>query len=264
MIQKGIWPRKGENSGEKSKISHFKILTKKLFHNKPAIKTFLKDEKAVTHYRNAVKNQVARMEKGWKKAKITLTVTGAGLPHKDDIYEGLYIMDKWHKVRVLYPWFYRMKNLVDDQFDDIEAAITNSEKDIDIDIMNTNRKTPKSILPSTPPCTTSGSYERENHNAPELENEEDIEWEKTDDENPLDDNITPTEPSSSSTPQPSATRSNTPSASQITSNIGSMISRRKPKVLRDLTDRLREIGIAKSKWKEHHEAAMEETCRYEI
>lgn len=64
MIRKGIWLRKGENSGGKSKISHFKILAKKLFYNEPAIKTFLKNEKAVTHYRNAMKNQVARMEKG--------------------------------------------------------------------------------------------------------------------------------------------------------------------------------------------------------
>ncbi len=230
-IRKGIWPRRGENSGGKSKISHFKILAKKLFYNKLAIKTFLKDEKAVTHYGNAVKFQVARMEKGWKKAKITLTLTGAGLPHEDDIHEGSYIMDKWHEVRVLCPWFYQMKNLVDDRFDDIGAAIINSGEDIDIDIMNTNRKTPESIPPSTPPRTVSGSHERENHNALELENEEDIEWEKTDDENPLDDNITPTEPPSSSTLQPSATRSNTPSASQITPNIGSMISCRKPEVL---------------------------------
>ena len=93
-IRKGIWPRRGENSGGKSKISHFKILAKKLFQNEPVIKTFLKDEKAITHYGNAVKNQVARMEKGWKKAKITLTVTGAGLPHEDDIHERSYIMDK--------------------------------------------------------------------------------------------------------------------------------------------------------------------------
>lgn len=30
-IQKGIWPRKEENSEEKSKISYFKALAKKLF-----------------------------------------------------------------------------------------------------------------------------------------------------------------------------------------------------------------------------------------
>ncbi len=43
-----------------------------------------------------------------------------------------------------------------------------------------------------------------------------------------------------------------------------MIFRRKPGVLEDLTDGLREIGVAKSKRKKHHEAAVEETRRYEI
>ena len=32
-IRKGIWPRKGENSGGKSKISHFKALAQKLFQS---------------------------------------------------------------------------------------------------------------------------------------------------------------------------------------------------------------------------------------
>ncbi len=63
-IRKRIWPRRGENSGGKSKISHFKILAKKLFQNEWQIKYFLKDEKTVTHYGNAVKNQVARLKKG--------------------------------------------------------------------------------------------------------------------------------------------------------------------------------------------------------
>lgn len=44
-----------------------------------------------------------------------------------------------------------MKHLVDDQFDDIGAPITNSGQNIDLNVMNTNQKTPKpatSILPS--------------------------------------------------------------------------------------------------------------------
>lgn len=262
-IRKGIWPRRGENSGGKSKISHFKILAKKLFQNESQIKDFLKDEKAVTHYGNAVKNRVARLEKGWKKAKVALTVTGAGLPHEDDIHEGSYIMDKWHEVRVVCPWFYRMKNLVDDRFDDIGAAITNSGEDIDIDVMNTNRKTSKSI-PSTPSCPPPVSQEGENYNVPDDENEEDIEWEKTDNEDDLEENINPAEPPLRNISQPTA-RSITPSSTgQITPNIGSIISRRKPGVLGDLTDGLKDIGMAKSKRKERHDAAIEETRRMEI
>lgn len=36
-----------------------------------------------------------------------------------------------------------MKYLVDNKFNDIGAVITNSSKNIDLDIMNTNQKTPK-------------------------------------------------------------------------------------------------------------------------
>ncbi|MCJ1344479.1 hypothetical protein MMC31_002682 [Peltigera leucophlebia] len=178
-IQKGIWLHRGENFGGKSKISHFKILARKLFQNELQIKDFLKEEKAVTHYENAIKNQVAQLEKRWKKAKVTLIVTGAGLPYEDDIHKGLYIMNKWHKVRVVYPWFYRIKNLVDNCFEDIGAVITNSGKDIDIDVMNTNRKTSNSI-PSTPSFPPPIYQEGENYSVPDDENKEDIEWEKTD------------------------------------------------------------------------------------
>lgn len=59
IIQKRIWPRKRENFRKKSKIAYFKILTQKPFQNKPQIKDFLKEKKALTHYKNAVQNQVA-------------------------------------------------------------------------------------------------------------------------------------------------------------------------------------------------------------
>lgn len=181
-IRKGIWPRKGENSGRKSKISHFKALAKKLFQNEPQIKNHLKEERAVTHYGSTVKNQVARLEKRWKKAKETLGVTGAGLPHEDDIYEGSYIMDKWHEVRVLCPWFYRMKILVGGRFDDIGAAITNSGEDIDLDVMNTNRKTSKPSV-SPLPSQLSSNLDNEADNQAKYENNEEIaEWNKTDGE----------------------------------------------------------------------------------
>ena len=176
-IRKGIWPRKGENSGGKSKISHFKALARKLFQSDQQIKDLLKEDKAVTHYGTTVKNRVAQLEKGWKKAKETLGVTGAGLTHKDDIYEGSYIMDKWHEVRILCPWFYQMKHLVDNRFDNIGAAITNSSQDINLDIINTNRKTPKpatSIPLSTQPVSDPSQTLDD-------ESEEEIELDKTDD-----------------------------------------------------------------------------------
>lgn len=56
-----------------------------------------------------------------------------------------------------------MKKLVDDQFDNIGAVITNNGEDIVINIINTNKKIPKSIFLSILTYTTLGSYERENH-----------------------------------------------------------------------------------------------------
>lgn len=38
-----------------------------------------------------------------------------------------------------------MKYLVDDQFDNVGIVITNSGQDIDLDIINTNRKTSKPV-----------------------------------------------------------------------------------------------------------------------
>lgn len=66
-------------------------------------------------------------------------------------------------------------------FDDIGAAITNSRKIININIINTNRKIFKSIFftPLYPPPV---SQKRENYNIPDNKNEEDIMWEKTDNE----------------------------------------------------------------------------------
>ncbi len=153
-----------------------------LFRNDPQIKELLKEEKAVTHYGTTVKNQVVRLEKWWKKSKGTLNVTGAGMPHEDAIQVGSNIMDKGHEVRNICPKFYRMNNLSDDRFDDIGAAITNTGEDVDLDVMNTFRKTPKSATSSAPQRQLSSDLGSENENEPEAENDEGIEWEKTDDE----------------------------------------------------------------------------------
>lgn len=67
-----------------------------------------------------------------------------------------------------------MKNLVNNFFDNIKAVITNSREDIDIDIMNINKKTSKSILfiPSYPlPISQKG----ENYSVLENKNKKDIE-----------------------------------------------------------------------------------------
>ncbi len=124
---------------------------------------------------------------------------------------------------------------MDYRFDDIGAAITNSGEDIDINVMNTNRKISKSIL-STLSCPPPVSQEGENYNVPDDENKEDIKWKKTDNEDDHEENVNQAEPPLRYTSQPTA-RSITPSSTgKITPNVGFIISRRKPGVLGDLTD----------------------------
>lgn len=130
--------------------------------------------------------------------------------------------------------------------------------------MNINKKTPTSIPPSTPPSTLLDFHKIENPNTPEIQNKKDNNWEKTDDKNLFNDKITLIEPSLSSIPQLSAIEFNTPTASQVTPNIGSIISYYKPGILEDLTKELKKIGIAKSRQKIGHKAVMKETYYYEI
>lgn len=68
---------------------------------------------------------------------------------------------------------------MENYFDNIEAAIINSRKDIDINIMNTNKKTSKSIsftLSYSPFISKKG----ENYHILDDKNKKDIKWEKTD------------------------------------------------------------------------------------
>lgn len=126
-----------------------------------------------------------------------------------------------------------MKNHVDNRFDNIGIVIENSEKDIDINIMNTNSKIPKSILLSTLSYTKLSSHEWENHNTSKVKNEQNIEWKKIDNKNPLDDNITLTESLFNNTLQVSTTLFNISFAIYVTLIISSIISRHKSEVLED-------------------------------
>lgn len=144
-----------------------------------------------------------------------------------------------------------MKYLVNNQFDDISATITNSGEDIDLDVMNTNQKTSKltTSIPSQPIPDPSQAIDDKN--------KEEIGQKKTNDED-LNRNIEQGAANINSIcniPQP---RSATPHSQglSMTSIVGSTISRCKPGVLRDQINSLKEIGIAKNKQKELYDAAV--------
>lgn len=103
-IRRGIWPRKGETVSGISKAVHRRSLAKKFLEKEPKFKELSKDSKALTHYGNTIKNQLAKLEGSFRKAKETLGVTGAGLPNENAIWDGENeIRDKWHEVKQICP-----------------------------------------------------------------------------------------------------------------------------------------------------------------
>ena len=141
-IRRGIWPRKGDTVSGKSKATHYKNLAQKVLATEPEFYPIVtqNDGKAATHFGKSVKNQLSRLEKGFKEARTNLGVTGGGLPNEDAIWQEGEIRDKWEEVKLTCPWYFRMKVLVEDRFDDIGAAITNSGEEIDMDLMGDSRK----------------------------------------------------------------------------------------------------------------------------
>lgn len=64
-----------------------------------------------------------------------LRVTGSVLLYKGEIREDTELMSILEEVKLFCLWFYLMKNMVEDRFDDISAAITNSGGEIELDLM---------------------------------------------------------------------------------------------------------------------------------
>lgn len=82
-------------------------------------------------------------------------------------------MYKWHKIKVIYSWFYYIRNFVNNYFNGIGAIITNSGENNNINIINTIRKTSKSIS-SILFCPPLVFQEGENYSIPDNKNEKNI------------------------------------------------------------------------------------------
>lgn len=141
-IRRGIWPRKGASESGKSKSTHYKNLAQKVRVSEPEFQPLVtkNNGKAATHFGTSVKNQMARLEQGFKEARENLRITGGGLPNEDAIWLEGKVRDKWEQVKITCPWYFCMKAFVEDRFDDIGAAITNSGEGIDLDQMDESRK----------------------------------------------------------------------------------------------------------------------------
>lgn len=86
-IRRGIWPQKDDTVSRKSKATHYKNLAKNVLSTEPDFHPFVSqnDRKAATHFGKSVKNQLSRLEKGFKEARTNLGITGEVLPNEDAI-----------------------------------------------------------------------------------------------------------------------------------------------------------------------------------
>lgn len=64
-----------------------------------------------------------------------LRIMGSGLLYKGEIRKDIKLISIWKEVELFCPWFYYMKNMVEDRFDDIDTAITNSRGEIEVDFL---------------------------------------------------------------------------------------------------------------------------------
>lgn len=255
-IRKGIWPKKGEGTSGSKQAVHYRNLADKLLKDQPVIQDLLKtDRTARIHYGNAVKSQLARLEKSWRAAKETLGIIGAGLPNEELIGDGPYIIrTKWEEVKEMCPWFYRMRDMVGDRFDDIGAAITDSDGDVTLDpIQSGDRRR-----------TKGPELEEVLNNGEDDEMDDDIEDR---DRSPHHDHDTTTIQRSANT---YTVPIRTTSPSPIVQPPG--LSRRKSGIMSDLTEGLmsdlieglKEASAIKNERKKLHDKGIEETKRLEI
>lgn len=88
IICRGIWPRKGNSISEKSKLTHYKNLAQKVLVFEPKFQLLVtkNNGKAVTHFKTFFKNQIVRLEKGFKEAQKNLGITSGGLLNEDAIW----------------------------------------------------------------------------------------------------------------------------------------------------------------------------------
>lgn len=263
LIRKGIWPRKGEH-GNKSKTVNYKNLARKLFAQETDIGNSLEDPKVLAHYGMTVKNQISKLEKEFKTAKEMLRVTSSELLHKGEVCEDTELMSIWKEVELFCPWFYHMKNMVEDGFDDIGAAITNSRGEIELDLMGKQKSaTPNeagsSQAPLLPPETgLNGNLDANSPPWPTDDEEEEIsDVEDLESQQP---SQFPTLSPTSSSSKKSAHR---PSVSIFSSHPNGGL-RKKPAVLDQLTDGLEKVEVAKYERKEAFDAGVQKTERIKV
>lgn len=86
-ISQRIWLQKEDSVSEKSKSTHYKNLAQKIlvFESKFQSLIMKNNRKAAIYFRTSIKNQIAWLEKGFKKAWENLGIIGSDLSNENVI-----------------------------------------------------------------------------------------------------------------------------------------------------------------------------------
>lgn len=202
-----------------------------------------------------IKNQISKLEKGF-----------SGLLHEGKIREDSELMSIWKEVEQFCPWFYRMKNMVKDKFDDIGAAITNIGGEIELDLMGGRKSAVPNDVGSSPvpllPLENM-DQERNRENSPPWPIDNKLKEDETSDVEELGSQKTlqflvlglASGTGKKSAPKPSAPTFPSSSAGGL---------RKKSAVLDQLTEGLKEVGVAKYGRKKAFDASVQETERVKV
>lgn len=64
-----------------------------------------------------------------------LCITGSRLLYKGEIYEDTKLISIQKEIKLFCLWFCYIKNIVKNRFDNIDIAITNNRREIEINLM---------------------------------------------------------------------------------------------------------------------------------
>lgn len=98
------------------------------------------NRKVAIYFRILIKNQITQLKKNFKKVWKNLEIKNENFFNKDAIQPKDKVWNKQKQVKITYLWYFYIKTLVEDKFDNIIAAIINSRKNIDIDLIDKSKK----------------------------------------------------------------------------------------------------------------------------
>jgi hypothetical protein len=265
-IRKVLYPRRNDTVSGSTKTTAFRLLAARVFHGTHFEQYVQNDPAATNFYASSLKNRLVKMEAGFKEAKTILGVTGGGLDHEEEIWEGPagdYIRGKWEEAKQRCPWFFEMKPIIGlDRFDDDSIAIGNSTHDVGIDIMSRGRPEADQIPPVDGVSDADGISDNDIQEESQMIAEE-VALREDFDSISSQFNISQTSPQRRVVNSP-ALPTSLSSSHRIASNRRSSSRGGQAGVLGELGESLRQLGVLKNNRKRAVVSAVEETRRMEI